>query len=251
MSMFKSTAKEIWEEGICPFLFQLVIIAALVALFVVCVNAGSGDFLIAQHQEGGELSSPTLGRFIYMIASLAVGVGAAVWADSAGKQLDSRRKMFLSYYIGIVAGTLLWQSVGECSWHFGVQYFNEAMGEDVTIFFPRIECLSSLFLFVVVLALVRYSWRKKAFSWGVWCVIISFMANWIGHFIMVASYPFLASYFSEPEWFEIIGLWGGLLIILYSLFVMLFRVHNIRGRLSASMMIYCGVAMIASGVTGI
>jgi len=249
--MFKSTTREIWEEGFCPFLFQLVIIAVLVALSVVCVNSGPAEYLIPQHQEGGELSSPTIERFIYMLASLAVGVAAAFWANSIGKQLDSRRKMFLSYYIGIVSGTLLWQSIGECSWHFGVQYFSEEMGENITIFFPRIEGVSSLFLLIVFLALIRYSWRKEAFSWGVWCVIITFMANWIGHFIMLASYPFVAKSFSEPEWFKIIGLWGGLLIILYSLYIMLFRVHNIRGRLSASMMIYCGVGMIISGVLGI
>lgn len=251
MIKFKSTFQEIWSEGLFPFLIQLVIIGALVSAFLVSIGSGPEDFLIAQHQEGGEMTSPTLGRFIVMLVTFVIGITTAILANNAGKNLDSRKKMFMSYYIGVASGTLLWQSIGECSWHFGTQYFSENLGENVIIYFPRIECLSSLFVFIVIVALIRYCWRKQAFSWGVWCVIISFMANWIGHFFLLAPYPFVASYFSEIEWFKLMGLWGGLAIILYSLFIMLFRVHNIRGRLSASMMIYCGVGMIVSGVFGI
>lgn len=242
-----STLRQVLTEGILPFFELLLILGICMGLFMPFIMYGKGDYICALHQEGGEMASPTLMRFIYLLISLFLGSVTAVLAERLCRT-DTPRNMILSYFAAVFSGTFLWQAIGECSWHFGASYFCEDLGEEISVFFPRIECLSSLFLLIGITVIIRYFRSKRAFSWGSWCVINIFMANWAGHFLMIGPYPFVAEYFSQPEWFRLVGLGGGSLISAYALFYMTFLSRSIRGRLTGSMIAYCGIGMIVSGI---
>lgn len=246
MNTFAPKLKLAFRQGILPFLSLLVVVGILVALFFFGVNSGGDEFIVSQHQEGGELSSPTRGRFISMIVAFVASMAFALLANKVGKS-EKHTDICWTFLTGAASGTLLWQCVGECSWHFGVDYYCETLGQTISLYFPRIECLSSLFILLVIIILLSYCWKMHAFHWGVWCVVITFMTNWIGHFLMLAPYPFVAATFAEAEWYKLSGITVGSLMMIYSLYLMVFKSTDIKYRLSTAMMMYGSLGIITSG----
>jgi hypothetical protein len=68
---------------------------------------------------------------------------------------------------GIIAGILLWQFIGEISWHYSIGGVHFVPFESVTTF--PIACL-----FILLLV---YGKKHHSFDRGIWCMLLSFAFN--------------------------------------------------------------------------
>jgi len=229
--MIKSSFKQIRKDYLLPLLFQYVILAALIALFMVCVKRG--PLLEEAELVGDETSSPTVGRLAYGVLSLLASLGFTVVASKAAKTEHDVR----AFWFGFPAGILLWQAIGEISWHFSVG----------GIHFVPLENVTSFPLAILFVLLLIYGKRHHSFDWGVWIMLLSFACNWFGHYITLGIYPFVEPYFTSRQWNVSISVAAGALFFLYSVLFLLFRARTTRGRMLASLMSYIAIAVIYFG----
>ncbi len=95
-------------------------------------------------------------------------------------------QLALPWTLATLGGTLLWSSVGECSWHFGLNVVSDE-GEIIFTNFPRIESIQGFpFMILTLLALVAV--RKKA-PFPLMSYALAFVGNWYGHLCMMGLYP--------------------------------------------------------------
>ena len=200
-----ATGREIIREGILPIGGILGVTAVLVGIFALCLYLGSGmDPVVPIHMDDGETVDPNPMRMAFMLTGFLLSFVLAFFADRKGKM----GKVLPSFFIGYTGGTLLWQSVGECAWHFSIE------GEDFLMCFPHIEGASAIFLVIITTILLAYCYKRRAFSWGVWVFVLSFVGNWFGHFVLIGTYPLVHSLMAEEIWFKASGaILGGLTIL--------------------------------------
>ena len=74
---------------------------------------------------------------------IAAFFGSLICAAISSHLCKDEKNTVKSFWISIASGTLLWQSVGECSWHFGLKCENRYLS------FVHIENGSSLFLLIL------------------------------------------------------------------------------------------------------
>ena len=129
------------KEGIIPALIQFIILAFVIIEFAVFIGSGNGlPNLIPSVLNGGEPTNPNIIRLVYMIAAF---FGSLIYAAISSHLCKDEKNTVKSFWISIASGTLLWQSVGECSWHFGLKCENRYLS------FVHIENGSSLFLLIL------------------------------------------------------------------------------------------------------
>ena len=237
-----SSLKDVFREGILPVGGVLGITVALVAVFFLCLHLGAGmEPVIPIHSDDGETVDPNPLRLAFMVLAFILAFVLACFADRKGKA----GKTFTAFWLGYTAGTLLWQSVGECAWHFSIEC------EDYLMCFPHIEGASAIFLVIIASILLAYCYRRNAFSWGVWVFVLSFVGNWLGHFALIGTYPLVHSFVAERSWFRIMGSVLGLLTCLGALLLGRYSARDTKARLCCSLMLYFGLGIIITGVTGI
>ena len=162
------------REGVAPLGAIVLITIGLVAVFALCLHFGADlPPVIPEHLDDGEMVDPNPLRFAFMLTAFVLSFFLARHADRQGE----RGKVFPAFLTGYAGGTLLWQSVGECSWHFSI------VCEDYLMCFPHIEGASALFLVIITVILLNYCRKRHAFGWGVWVFVLSFVGNWFGHFL--------------------------------------------------------------------
>ena len=129
------------KEGIIPALIQFIILAFVIIEFAVFIGSGNGlPNLIPSVLNGGEPTNPNIIRLVYIIAAF---FGSLICAAISSHLCKDEKNTVKSFWISIAGGTLLWQSVGECSWHFGLKCENRYLS------FVHIENGSSLFLLIL------------------------------------------------------------------------------------------------------
>ena len=230
------------KEGILPLAGLLGITAVLVATFYLCLHLGRNmEPVIPIHVDDGETVDPNPLRLVFMITAFILSFVLNAIADRKGKH----GKVFSAFWIGYTAGTLLWQSVGECAWHFSI------MADDYLMCFPHIEGASALFLVIITCILLVYCYLHKTFSWGLWVFVLSFVGNWFGHFVMIGTYPMVHMLIDEEVWFRAAGAIIGSLVCIGSLLLNLFAARDTKARLCCCLMLYFGIGIIVTGVTGI
>ena len=230
------------KEGIVPALIQFVILAFIIIEFAVFIGSGNGlPNVMPSVSNGGETTNPNMVRLVYMIAAF---IGSLVCAAVSSHLCKDEKNTVKSFWISIAGGTLLWQSVGECSWHFGLKCENEYLS------FAHIENVSSLFLLVLFVFLLGYCAKSKAFNWGIGIFLFTFLINWGGHFIQIGTYPVASEWFSEESWYKCIGLSAGIPGILFSLYCIFRAAKDYKGRLFSSILFYTSVCLIFTGVRG-
>lgn len=238
----KEKAIEGLRYGIIPTLIQFVILVLVILEFNYLIGPNNGVRLVAPAAVvGGAETNPNLVRLIYLFISLDAAFVCVFFA----RKFENKKRIIASFWFGIVGGILLWQAIGECAWHFGF------MVDDNYVGFPCIEGISGAFILIPLLILLIYAYKKGNFGWGVWIFILSFMFNWLGHFVMEGTYPPFASILSEETWFKITGLAIGIPVVLFSLYIMFFAAKDKKGRLLSSLVLYTGLGIIASGVLGL
>ena len=196
------------KEVLLPVAGMLGITGGLVALFYLFLTIGKNmPPLIPPHMDDGEMVDPNPMRFAYMVIGFVVSLLLARLASRKHKDT------YPAFWIGFAGGTLLWQSVGECSWHFSIRT------EDILMCFPHIEGASALFLVILTTLLVLYAYRHHSFDWGLWVFILSFICNWFGHFFQIGTYPLVSSMMEEGQWFVITGAVLGTLTVALACFL--------------------------------
>lgn len=237
-----ATSREIIKEGILPMGGILVITAVLVGVFALCLYLGSGmEPVIPIHVDDGETVDPNPMRMAFMLAGFILSFVLASVADRKGKM----GKVLPAFFWGYAGGTLLWQSVGECAWHFSIE------GEDYLMCFPHIEGASAIFMVVITTILLAYCHKRRAFTWGVWVFVLSFVGNWFGHFILIGTYPMIHALMEEETWFKGAGAVLGGLACLGALLLNTFAARDTKARLCCCLMLYFGVGIIVTGVAGL
>ena len=230
------------KEGIVPALIQFFVLAVVIIEFAVFIGPGNGlPNVIPSILNGGEATNPNIVLLIYMIAAF---FGSLVCAAVSSRMCRENKNTARSFWISVAGGTLLWQSVGECSWHFGLKCENEYLS------FAHIENGSSLFLLLLFIILLGYCAKKKAFNWGVGVFLFIFLINWLGHFLQIGTYPVASEWFSERSWYRCIGLSAGIPGIIFSLYCIFRAAKDYKGRLFSSILLYTSVCMIFTGIRG-
>lgn len=230
------------KEGILPIGGILGITAVLVGLFALCLHLGSEmEPVVPIHMDDGETVDPNPMRMAYMLSGFVISFVLALFADRIGKA----GKVLPSFFIGYAAGTLLWQSVGECAWHFSIR------GEDYLMCFPHIEGASAIFMVIITAILLAYCYKRQAFSWGVWVFVLSFVGNWFGHFVLIGTYPLVSSLLEEDIWFKEAGAILGVLTIIGAILLNVYAAKDTKARLCCCLMLYFGIGIIVTGVAGI
>jgi hypothetical protein len=237
-----SSAKTIAKEVFLPLAGILGITALLVAILYACIEFGKGlTPVIPVHVDDGETVDPNPLRFAFMLIGFALSFVLAAISEHKGRQ----GRTFPAFWWGYAGGTLLWQSVGECAWHFSIR------NEDYLMCFPHIEGASAIFMVLVVTIFLIYCYERKAFGWGVWVFVLSFVGNWFGHFIQIGSYPIVSSLMEERAWFQLTGAVIGSLTCLAAILLGVFSARDTKARLCTSLMLYFGLGIIVTGVAGL
>ena len=235
-------ARVIVKETILPLGGIIVITGILVAIFALCLHWGSGlEPVIPIHVDDGETVDPNPLRLAFMITAFLLAFPLAYVADRKGKS----GKTLPAFWIGYCAGTLLWQSVGECAWHFSIQE------EEYLMCFPHIEGASAIFMVIITTILLVYCYRRRAFTWGVWVFVLSFVGNWFGHFVMIGTYPLVHFLMDEDVWFKGAGAILGTLTCISAVLLSVYAARDTKARLCCCLMLYFGIGIIITGVTGI
>lgn len=237
-----ATTRAILREGVIPILGILGITVGLVGIFYICLTLGAGmEPVIPIHVDDGETVDPNPMRMAFMLTGFIIAFVLAYFADRKGKD----GKVLSSFFTGYAGGTLLWQSVGECAWHFSIE------GEDYLMCFPHIEGASAIFMVVMTTILLVYCFRRQAFSWGVWVFVLSFVGNWFGHFILIGTYPLVHTMLEEDVWFKGAGAVLGILTCLGAILLGVHAARDTKARLCCALMLYFGIGIIVTGVAGI
>ena len=235
-------AREGLKDGLLPIVGILAITAVLVAIFALFICLGNGmNPVVPPHLDDGEAvdSSPT--RLAFMCLAFVSAFLFGWLACRKGRE----GKVLPSFLLGYCGGTLLWQSTGECAWHFSI------VSEDYLMCFPHIEGASALIMVIVIAILLVYCYRRNAFDWGVWVFVLSFTGNWFGHFVLIGTYPFVSGLLEEEAWFKGAGLAIGIVSMLTALYLNFFAARTRQARLCCCLMLYFGMGIILTGVSGI
>jgi len=226
-------------EYFIPFILQLLLLFIL--MFVHNISVSQGNLILKSIQIGDEMSSPTTGRLIYMIVAFIMFIITVIFANKYSKSCE-KKKIKLSFWLGIISGTLLWQAIGEDSWNFGVQTENGFMN------FSQLESISVILILAVFLFFLVYVMKQNALSFGVGITITSFLCNWLGHYVMLGTYPFVHTIFEERTWILLSGSVSGAIILIGSIFYVIKKADSIKERLFCSVMTYIAVGMIALAI---
>lgn len=234
--------KRAWKEGVLPLAGMFAITAALVVVFYTCLGIGENmEPVFPVHVDDGESVDPNPMRLAFMLTGFLFSFFLAAWAEKKG----ASGKTWPAFWLGYTGGTLIWQSVGECSWHFGLS------GTDYLVCFAHLESSASLFLVIMTTVLLVYCAKKNALGWGVWVFVLTFVGNWFGHFIQIGTYPIVCHLMEEDAWFRITGASVGIPVCLAALFLNFKYAETEREYLLCSLFLYFGIGIIVTGVAGL
>lgn len=236
------SCKEGCKDGVYPIVGLLLITGVLVAIFALFIGLGHDMApVVPPHMDDGEEVDSSPMRLAFMCLAFVSAFVFAYLACRKGKE----GKALPAFWLGYTGGTLLWQSMGECAWHFSI------VEEDYLMCFPHIEGASAIFMVFLTTVLLIYCYRRKAFDWGIWVFVLSFVGNWFGHFVLIGTYPLVSSLMEEEAWFKGAGLVIGCLAILSALYLNFYAARTRKARLCCCLMLYFAIGIIVTGVSGI
>lgn len=220
------------KRDLLYLLFGLLVqvVAFLFPILFFRLTVHSGPLLQGQYDVYGEMSEPTLGRLIFMIVSFFIAIGLIFLSNYFSK----KGKDLISFGISFCSGVFLWQSIGECSWHFRVG--------DIQI--VRIECGASLPLIICFTILLIVCGFLKNKNFCIWIAVLSFACNWYGHFITLGTYPLVTNVIDWITWAKTMAITFGSISILVGLFLSLWCSKTKKGIYLASMLIFIGIGTI-------
>ncbi|MBR4462919.1 MAG: hypothetical protein IKS51_10100 [Erysipelotrichaceae bacterium] len=93
-----------------------------------------------------------------------------------------------------------------------------------------------------------YGKKHHSFDWGIWCMLLLFAFNWMWHYVMEGTYPFVKSFVDQHTWYVGASMVSGVFGFIFSVLFLLFRVKTRRGRILASMLTYISLGVLAFGL---
>ena len=228
----RTTGREFVFEYLIPLVAEFLILFLCMVLFSLFINLG--PMVQEPSFVGDEQTKPTVGRLVYGAVALMLWLVSSCVASNAAKN----DKHYTSSLVGFAAGIFLWQFLGEITWHYSIGGVHFVPFESVTTF-P----LACLFIILMI-----YGKKHHSFDWGIWCMMLSFAFNWMGHYVMEGTYPFVESLFDQHTWYVGASLISGIVGFIFSITFLLFRVKTRRGRILASMWTYISLGVIAFGL---
>lgn len=224
--------KEVLKDYLLSIVLELAVLGALMGFCALFIYRGR---LLGEEQlVGSETASPTAGRLIYMFLSLIAGLGLGIAASGYAKADKDRA----GFWCGFCAGILLWQAAGEEAWHFSVQ----------GIHFVQLESIAAFPLVILFVLLLVYGYRRRAFDWGVWCLLVSFACNWLGHYVTIGIYPFFADLVESRRWNVCSGSFCGAVMLLASIRYLRRHGDSLKGRLFASLLTFIAIGIVSLSV---
>lgn len=230
----KSLNRAGWKYFAKAFLSQYVVL--IICLFLHRTIVALGGLIEVSEQVGGEISKPTAGRLIFALCAAAAFFILSFLASEKSKE----GKIFTSFILGAFAGTNLWQCIGEDLWHFSIG------GEH----FVTLESVSVLPLVIVFIASLLYFWRNNSLDWGIWCVVLAFAVNWLGHFVQLGTYPFFKWLCDETTWCMISGAGLGTILIIVSVYLEAKKAKTEKQTILTAILCYYATAILAFGIMG-
>ena len=172
-----------YKDAFLPSL-TLIFATALVFAGFYAIKSVNNHLICQIADVAGEETNPTLGRLICCLIFFLTSILLAILSCRRWKAVPD--KMLLTWTMSVLGGTLLWTSVGECSWHFGFKVLND---EGISTFasFPRLESVQGLPIFVLGVLIFIACHKKMSFPLAAYLLV--FIGNWYGHLCMIAAYP--------------------------------------------------------------
>lgn len=123
----------------------IIFITAFVFAGFYLIKSVDNDLVCRITDVAGEETDPTMGRLIVCLTYFVSSLVLVTVADRRWKK--DTDKLLLNWTLAVLGGTLLWTSVGECSWHFGLDVVSDE-GTKMFASFPRIEHPRRSFLYI-------------------------------------------------------------------------------------------------------
>jgi len=232
----KLQLKDGTKNGLLPFLMMFISMGICMTIFNLAKYI-SNKKIQQEADIAGEESNPTLGRFIWCILSFIFGIlltGISEFLIRKNKKEDEENlmkndkeckkseKIMLPWFISITAGIMLWQSLGETVWHYGMNIENDE-GEKSFSNFTRLESFQGIPMLTILILIFFYGYGKLGF--GVESCLGSFLGNWYGHICMIGSYPFALVCGINMEmgtWYKLTGIINAVIFGIIGLYIMFF-----------------------------
>ena len=131
----------------------------------------------------GEKTDATIGRLITCVVLFFCSLTSVIIATRFKRK--SPDQLALPWTLAVLGGTLLWVSIGECSWHSGLNVVNDE-GEILFTNFPRIESIQGFPFMILTLLALAAAWKKASFP--LMSYSLAFVANWYGHLCMMGLF---------------------------------------------------------------
>jgi len=225
----------VWKYYVLPFLIQFGVLGVCIPLHRIFIRIGPS--LGIPEMIGMELTDPTAGRLAYAVLSAVAFVVLTLLASK--KAVNGG--VYAPFVLGMFAGTFLWQSIGEDLWHFSVAGVHFVSPESIAV-------LPLVILFCLAMVYFR---KRGALDWGVWCAVLAFAVNWLGHYVLLGIYPLVGGMFEINAWCRGVGIALGCTLLAVSLLLGPRKEKAPKERMLLAILGYYAVAVLAFGMVGI
>lgn len=225
----------------------LMILTTLIAMgLFYWVKSWNSTRLLPVVNVAGEETDASIGRLITCVVLFFASLASVILAERFWKKSPDR--LALPWTFATLGGTLLWVSIGECSWHFG---FNVISNEGEIIFagFPRIESVQGIPLMIVTFLALAALWKTASFP--LMSYALAFAGNWYGHICMIGLYPIAMACGMDvdlPVFYKASGLIHTFVFAAVGLFLTLRKGAKRENRYYAAVYLYIALGTLMFGV---
>ena len=219
-----------WFHLLMPFLIQCGILVVGMLLHWTAISLG--PLVTAVESVGDEVTKPTLGRLIYMYSATVLFFVLSILASRFAK----RDRVYPAFSLGYFAGVFLWQALGEDAWHFSIN----------GIHMVQLESYAAFPILILLCLLLIYACRNKSFDFGLWCVLLSFSLNWLGHYVLECAYLPFRNLIDEGVFMRGIGVLLGTVLLVLGI-VWGLRTKNRKSQMLYSILCFFAIAVFVFG----
>ncbi|ORX83187.1 hypothetical protein BCR32DRAFT_278275 [Anaeromyces robustus] len=266
----KLQIKDGFKNGILPFLVMAASMGILMSIFMGFRNVNKTQ--VHQVAEvAGEETNPTISRLIWCIVGFILGIVLIIISeivyirdnkvkddynltntdnfnkDGNNDKNNSKLKLMNTWTIAVTSGIIIWQSIGECLWHYGVEVKNDE-GDRSFANFSRIESIQGIPFFIILALIFFYGYGKLGF--GVESCLGSFLSNWYGHICMIGTYPIALACGVKMEmssWYRLVGIINTIFFLFIGLYL-IFTKKSKPIKYLASCSLYAAIGIVIFGV---
>lgn len=233
--------KDKWQ----PIVLMMLTTCVVMGAFYLIKSCNSTRFLPVM-DVAGEETDPTIGRLITCVVLFFCSLASVILAMRFKRK--SPDQLALPWTLATLGGTLLWVSIGECSWHFGLNVVNDE-GEILFTNFPRIESIQGFPFIILTLLALAAMWKKASFP--LMSYSLAFVANWYGHLCMIGLFPIAMACGMKvelPVFYRASGLIHTFLFAAVGLYLILRKETKRENRYFSAVLLYMALGNLMFGV---